>query len=144
MQQIKEMDMKKLNHPEDWNSIDELIESQVSRLDQILPSADFSDKVMDKIAQAQHASATVYQPLISKKTWFLLFVLLSALVMFSLNTYSSENATWTAAATNYFSNISLPDFSFFRNKVIVNSVAIGCAMLLFQFFIISRKYQIKE
>lgn len=144
MQQIKVMDMKKLNHPEDWSSIDELIENQARHLDKILPSADFSNKVMNKIALTKHASATTYQPLISKKVWFLLFVLLSTLVMLSLNTHSSENATWLVAAKNYFSNISLPDFSFFHNKVIVNSVAIGCAMLLFQFFIISRKYQLKE
>jgi hypothetical protein len=135
------MDMKKLKHPEDWNSIDELIEGQVRNLDQIKPSTDFSNRVMDKIAQVPHASAVSYQPLISKKTWFLLFVLLIALVLFSLNTPSSENTTWLNAVNNYLSNISLPSFSFFHNKIIVNSVVIGCAMLLFQLYFISKKYK---
>lgn len=136
--------MKKLNHSEDWNSIDELIENQVRHMDKIQPSADFSTRVMDKIALAQHATATVYQPLISKKVWFLLFVLSSALVLFSLNTQSSEKVTWLAAANDFFSSIALPDFSFFHNKVVFNSIAIGCGMLLFQIFIISKKYQAKD
>ncbi len=135
--------MKKLNHSEDWNSIDELIENQVRHMDEIQPSADFSTKVMDKIALAQHVSATVYQPLISKKTWFLLFVLSSALVVISLNTQSTVKSTWFVTANDFFSSIALPDFSFFHNKVVVNSIAIGCAMLLFQIFIISKKHQSK-
>lgn len=135
--------MKKINQPEDWSAIDELIENQVRHSHRVAPSANFTAKVFDKIAIAQQAPVTAYQPLISKKGWFILIVLVGTLVMFSLNMRSSGNAMWFTTANNYFSTISLPDIPFFHNKAIVNSVAIGCVMLLFQFFIISKKYQTK-
>jgi len=136
--------MKKINQQEDWSAIDEMIENQVRHSHLVAPSADFTTKVFDKIATAQRSSVTAYQPLISKKGWIMLIVLVGALVMFSFNTDSTGNAMWFTAVNNYFSTISLPDIPFFHNKAIVNSVAIGCVMLLFQFFIISKKYQIKD
>jgi len=134
--------MKKLNKPEDWSSVYVLIENQIRQIDLISPSPDFTAKVFDKIVTAKQVN--VYQPIISKKGWFMLAFFVGILVLYSFNLGSTENSPWFAAANNYFSSITLPDISFFHNKALVNSIAIGCVMLLFQFFIISKKYQVKE
>ncbi|MBU2527433.1 MAG: hypothetical protein KKC03_12625 [Bacteroidetes bacterium] len=136
--------MKKTNQPKDWSAIDQMIENQVRNSHRMVPSADFTTKVLVKIATAKQPSVTAYQPLISKKSWIILLAMLGALVMLSFNTGSTENGTWFTAMNHFFSTISLPDISFLHNKVLVNSVAIGCVMLLFQFFILSKKYQIKN
>ncbi|MDT8414118.1 MAG: hypothetical protein RQ735_01960 [Flavobacteriaceae bacterium] len=136
--------MKKTDQPEDWSVIDQMIENQVRNSHHVAPSVDFTAKVLDKIAIAQPPSVSVYQPLISKNGWFVMIVLVGALVLLSFNTDSTGNATWFTAMNHFFSTISLPDISFFHNKVFVNSVAIGCVLLLFQFYILSKKYQIKN
>lgn len=136
--------MKNLNKPENWNSVDELIENQVRQIDQIPSSTDFTAKVLNKIAIAKQSQVRDYQPIISKKGWFMLVVLVSTLVIYSFKLNPNENIGWFTTASNYFSTHSLPEISFFHNKTIVNSIAIGCVMLLLQFFIISKKYQTKD
>lgn len=136
--------MKKIENTEDWNSIDKLIENQVRQINHIPSTTDFTAKVLNKIAIAKQSKARDYQPIISKKGWFMLVVLVSTLVIYSFNLNPTENIGWFTTASNYFSTITIPEISFFHNKTIVNSIATGCVMLLLQFFIISKKYQIKD
>lgn len=136
--------MKKIENTEDWNSIDELIENQVRQINHIPSTTDFTAKVLNKISIAKQSQARDYQPIISKKGWFMLVVLVSTLVIYSFNLNPTENIGWFTTESNYFLTITIPEISFFHNKTIVNSIATGCVMLLLQFFIISKKYQIKD
>lgn len=64
--------------------IDEFTEKLLKNLSRESPSFDFTTKVMSQVDVASNATAVKYKPLISKRVWFVLAVLLSGIFSYLL------------------------------------------------------------
>lgn len=66
------------------NNIEKLIDKVMSNVALDSPSFNFTSNVMSQVKQTSQSKATVYEPLISKKVWGVIFVAIIALVVYSL------------------------------------------------------------
>ena len=58
------------------------------------PSVDFTEKVMDKVYAIEASSATIYKPLISKRTWVLIGMIFLSLVVYIVLNGNSPESQW--------------------------------------------------
>tara|TARA_R110002049_G_scaffold137695_2_gene297737 strand:+ start:1614 stop:2030 length:417 start_codon:yes stop_codon:yes gene_type:complete len=78
------------------------------------PSFNFTDAVMSQVNALSKSHVTVYKPLISKTTWFLILVGFLAITIYAL-LYGSQ--------TDSISWLSKLDFSFFSNNAVSNTLS---------------------
>lgn len=74
------------------------------------PSAGFTDKIMDKVYAIEASSATVYQPLISKRAWLIIVLSFLAVITYVLFNTSSSDNQWLSNL-----NLQTPEFNLFDN-----------------------------
>lgn len=76
------------------------------------PSLDFTDKVMFEVEAISNSTATVYKPLISKSTWFIILGGFVALIGYIYFKKPSSNSGWfdrfdvSHLSLNLFENIT--------------------------------------
>ncbi|NQY29209.1 MAG: hypothetical protein HRT69_07040 [Flavobacteriaceae bacterium] len=85
------------------NLLDELSEKIITASNLEAPSLDFTANIMSNInVAAKQSESTIYTPLISKKTWFIIAVIFIVVCAYLLLGSTSESIGW-------FTNV---DFSF--------------------------------
>ena len=72
-------------------NIENLVDKMMSENTLESPSIDFTSKIMTQVLAAEKSKIKAYQPLISKTTWILIGVGLTALIVYSL--YSNNNTS---------------------------------------------------
>ena len=55
------------------NQLDSLVKKVIKKIEVKSPSFDFTPNVMSQITALQEQKASAYQPLISKKYWFVVY-----------------------------------------------------------------------
>jgi len=85
------------------NLLDELSEKIITKSNLETPSSGFTANVMSNInVVAKQSESTIYKPLISKKTWFIIALAFIVLCTYMLSGNTTESIGW-------FTNV---DFSF--------------------------------
>ena len=88
--------------------LEKLVDKMMKDVSLEKPSFDFTDNVMSQVLNIKTSQATVYKPLISKKVWFLVFVGILSLVVFSVFGTQTENSSWLSSFDfNVFDNIKI-------------------------------------
>ncbi|MCH7525660.1 MAG: hypothetical protein IIC74_11880 [Bacteroidetes bacterium] len=77
------------------------------------PSLDFTAKIMDKIEVSTASSITVYKPLISKRMWLLISILVIASLSYGIFSSGLENLGW-------FDKV---DFSIISNNKVTEAIS---------------------
>jgi hypothetical protein len=101
------------------------------------PSFDFTSKVMQQVTATSKSIATVYEPLISKKGWFMVCASVLALVAYVFITEGSQGDTWLHTIdTNVISKLKFSNpFSGFKlSTTTMYAIVMLVAMLFIQYF----------
>lgn len=132
---------KQEKHP-DFDKLDSLISQALLKEKQPDLPADFSLKVMQKIAEAEK-SEWQYKPLIGKKSWG---VIICILLTSALLTYFSNSSAESSSITEGLNKILIPvkELSFgwlsvFNQSALAFSVLSICSIMLIYFYMLTRK-----
>lgn len=106
------------------------------------PSKDFTANVMSQVSAISETSVTAYKPLISKKIWFVVLVVLAASVIFILMG-NIESAGWFNSINfNLLSDYKINNiFSNLRvSKTVVYSVVLFSIMISIQVLVLKNYF----
>lgn len=86
--------------------IDQLVGKVMKESTLETPSFDFTSKVMQHVVATSKSKATVYEPLISKRVWFVIFTCVLVLVVFvTLNGNTQNNDLFSSINANIISKL---------------------------------------
>ncbi len=117
--------------------IEKLIDKAMKEITLESPSIDFTNNIMSEVTQLGQITATTYQPLISKKIWFVIFSIVIGIIAYVISIGNSKQLHWFDAI-NFSSEGLLPNISFsntaFYALIIVASLIVTQLILLKNYF----------
>jgi hypothetical protein len=115
--------------------IEKLVDKTMKKSYLESPSLDFTNAVMSQVNAIQKSNVTTYQPLISKPTWFVLFVITLAVVLYIIFGTTTNDTNWLSfidlsMLTDNRLNTALSGFKV--SKIVMYSVVLFGIMLFIQ------------
>lgn len=88
--------------------IEKLVDKMMKETTLEKPSFGFTSQVMSQVLDVKTSQATVYKPLLSKKVWFVIFVGILLIIIFSIFGTKTENTGWLSRLNvNVLDNIEI-------------------------------------
>ena len=117
------------------NQIEKLVDKTMKNSILESPSLGFTNAVMSQVNAIQKSTVTTYQPLISKPTWFVLFVITLGVVLYSVFGTNTNETNWLSfidlsMLTDNKLNTALSGFKV--SKIVMYSVVLFGIMLFIQ------------
>ncbi len=115
--------------------IEKLVDKTMKKSYLESPSLDFTNAVMAQVNAIQKSNVTTYQPLISKPTWFVLFVITLAVVLYIIFGTTTNDTNWLSfidlsMLTDNKLSTALSGFKV--SKIVMYSVVLFGIMLFIQ------------
>lgn len=80
---------------EENKKLDDFIRKSINEVGLENPSVDFTNLVMSKIkVDSEKSTVFIYQPLITRKTWFIIIMVVAAVFAYVIFGHSNKEATW--------------------------------------------------
>lgn len=117
------------------NQIEKLVDKTMKNSILESPSLGFTNAVMSQVNAIQKSTVTTYQPLISKPTWFVLFVITLGVVLYSVFGTNTNETNWLSfidlsMLSDNKLNTALSGFKV--SKIVMYSVVLFGIMLFIQ------------
>jgi len=124
--------------------LEEIVDKLMNETSLEKPSPDFTAKVMFQVYAANTGTATVYKPLISKRTWFVIFAIILVLLVFIISKGNAQSGTWLNLINiGEINNKIINSYTGFKfSAITIYSVVLSTIMLLIQ--IIFLKYNFNK
>lgn len=129
-----------MNEQEDKH-LDRLAKKVIREASLESPSFNFTETIMSQIKTLEANSVTVYKPLISKKGWFFITVILLAVILYTVLSPNTESSGWLKSVdlsvlsnfklTNLFSGMAIP-------KTVTYGIVLFGLMLSIQILFLKR------
>ncbi|MEO8712304.1 MAG: hypothetical protein ABI405_09290 [Parafilimonas sp.] len=101
--------------------LEKLVEKVMQETSLENPSTGFTSKVMFEVLSAKMNDATVYKPLISKKSWFIILGIIIVLIVYTIISGNVQSVSW-------YQNL---DFSIKANDILKNLPVIKFSVITF-------------
>jgi hypothetical protein len=98
------------------------------------PPADFTAKVMFQVYAAGTATATLYKPLISKRSWLIIFGIIALLLIYLVSNGNAPAGDWlNQVSFTDFNNKMINSFTGYHfSPITIYAVVLSAIMLLIQ------------
>lgn len=125
----------------DLKNRDEQIKKMISKVTPVSPSEEFLQKVMKQVSAMPVPSgiAVAYQPLISKRGWFLILTIVAAMLVWAFYATSPAENKWPVFQQVIVTSVD--NFSVFFSRVFVLGMVVLTALFVTQIWLLSRRQQ---
>jgi len=117
--------------------IEKFIDKTMKEINLDSPSIDFTNNIMKEVTQLHHIKVTTYQPLISKKLWFIIFLAIISMTTYIILTENIKQLNWLNTL-NFKLDPLLPNINFsntaFYALIVLASLIVIQLILLKNYF----------
>ena len=120
--------------------VEKLINNLMADVKLESPSEDFNSRLMSKITETVLSKNTIYKPLISKKSWVIIFCVVVLVIYFFLH-FDFHNLTEIKKYNfDFLNNFLLKDWLVFKPTLVTKYVILSLSFMLIVQVIFLKKY----
>jgi hypothetical protein len=119
------------------NEADRLLRRAVRKVTPESPGDQFVSSVMQRIQLIPQKQTVKNEPLISKKGWIFIFLII--VLMFSMVMMTKSNDISFTTLRNYYNDFITSYFSIFLSRFFVAGMVVLAVMFIFQMFLLNQR-----
>lgn len=114
--------------------LEEIVDKLMNETSLEKPSLDFTAKVMSQVYAADTSTATLYKPLISKRSWLIIFGIIILLLVYLVSNGNEQSDNWLKLANfSEINNSIIKSFTGFKfSAITIYAVVLSTIMLFIQ------------